>query len=251
MARRVEIGGIWFYDAPIEAVTEEILDRAAKRLPCLAVTPNATMLHAAFHDEAFLELLKNADLVLPDGAGVVLAARLLKTPFLHGKLAGVELGESVVRSCARRGVSLYFFGGRDSVAKDAKLRLMRRYPTLSVAGVHTGFGFSLGAVARRIERSGAEIVFCCLGSPLQEKIGRYLADRLSLPVLCLGGSLDVYADRIRRAPRIFRMLSLEWLWRMLCEPRRFRGISSLFGFLCDALALKKAKKACNRHEKRL
>lgn len=241
-----------FFDTEDEAALScRIADKAAKRERCFVVTPNATILHSARHDGDFCRLLSSADITVPDGVGVVWALRLLKTPLPHGKIAGVSLGEAVARELAARGLSLYLFGGREGVAQGAAEALLRRNPALKVAGCRSGFDFSPDRIANEIKTSAPDLVFCCLGSPLQERIGKTLSETLSLPVLCLGGSLDVYAGRVKRAPAVFRALSLEWLWRMLVEPKRFLKIGALFGFSFDVISLKKRKRACNPPKKRI
>lgn len=251
MADFAEIGGIVFSPLSLDEAARAVISAAREKTPYLVVTPNATMLHDAFRNEALYSHLSSAELVLPDGAGVVWAAKALGHPLPSGKIAGVELGERVAQYAANEGLPLFLFGAKPSVAISAKEALTRRYPNLLVAGCRDGYHFDTREVANEIKLSGAEIVFCCLGSPLQEEVGRYLTRALSCPVLCLGGSLDVYAGCVRRAPKFFRALSLEWLWRMLQEPRRFSGVFSLFAFLYDVRRLKKAKKSCNRLKKRL
>ena len=245
------LGELSFDALTLERAAQKVILAAKKRNCTLVVTPNATMLHRASCDRELFALLQGAELVLPDGAGVILASRYLKTPYKPEKVAGVSLGERVLALAAERGLSVYFFGGKAGVAARAAKRMKARYPLLIVAGVRSGFDFDSVRLSSEIGAAAPDIVFCCLGSPLQERVGRMLADLLSCPVLCLGGSLDVYAGDKRRAPRLFQALSLEWLWRMLAEPRRFRGISSLFGFSVDVVRLKNEKKSCIRARKGL
>lgn len=251
MAGYFAIGDVVFSDLTKNEAAERIIASAKANKAELVVTPNATMLHRAFHDEAFLRLLQGATMKLADGVGVVYAAKALKVPIQNGKLAGVALGEALARHAEAAGVSLYLFGGKKTVADRAAENLKKAYPALVVAGCHDGYDFELESLLDEIGKSQAKIVYCCLGSPLQEEVGQVLSRRLSLPVLCLGGSLDVYAGDLSRAPRLFQSLSLEWLWRMMREPRRFSDISSLFFFLLDVRRLKKRKKSCNRAKKRL
>ncbi len=251
MGDYVTIGGVRFDTVSPEGAVEKILTAAKEKKSCPVVTPNATMLHRAFHDSELLSLFGKASLILPDGVGVVLAARFLGTPLPYGKLAGVALGESLLRKMAEEGLSVAFFGGKEGVAESASARLLARLPTLRVAYCRHGYDFLLDTVAREIKESGADVIFVCLGSPLQEKVGIALSEQLLRPALCLGGSLDVYAGHIARAPRAMQAAGLEWLWRMVCEPRRFRGIFSLFSFVFDILRLKTEKKACNRSQRGL
>lgn len=251
MGESVMLGGVRLDAVSLDTAVERTV-AAAKAGACYpVVTPNATMLHRAFHDEGFSLLLSRAALALPDGIGAVWAAKYLKTPLPEGRIAGVDFGEALLARAARERVAVAFFGGREGIAERARERLIARYPRLSVVYCRNGYAFSPETVAGEIAESGATLLFVCLGSPLQEKVGAFLAERLSLPVVCLGGSLDIYAGALCRAPKVFRALGLEWLWRMLREPRRFRGVSTLFAFFCDVLRLKSAKKSCNRARRRL
>ena len=244
MKKSVTVGGVSFDTLSLDEAAEVILDAAREGKSHLTVTLNAIMLHRALRDRERMALYQRASLVLPDGIGVVLAGKILNTPFPCGKVAGVSLGERVIGKAAEHKVPIALFGGKDGIAEKAAVRLMAKEPTLRVACTLSGYGFERDEVARAIEKSGARLVFVCLGSPLQEEVGLYLASALSLPTLALGGSLDVYAGRVKRAPRIFRAMGLEWLWRMLIEPRRFCEIFALFSFVGDVIRLKKAKKSC-------
>ena len=244
MRKSVTVGGVAFDTLSLDEAAEAVICAATEKKGFLTVTLNALMLHRALHDGERMALYQRASLILPDGIGVVLAAKYLKTPFSHGKVAGVSLGERVIEKAAKRKVPIALFGGKDGIAQEAKARLCERFPELLVVFAVSGFGFSRDSVREELEKSGARLVFVCLGSPLQEKMGLYLSNTLSLPALALGGSLDVYAKRVKRAPRVFRAIGLEWLWRMLIEPRRFREIFALFSFVGDMIRLKKAKKSC-------
>lgn len=204
-------------------------------------TPNATIGAACRKDADLASLVRQAELLLPDGAGVVLASRLAcPTHPLRYQLPGIETGEVVLRLCEELGLSVYFLGGRPGVAKEAAMTWKGRLPHLRVAGTHDGYfektGDENAAVVRDVAASGADVVLVCLGFPMQE---RWIADnRPSLPsvrlFMGLGGSFDVWSGRIRRAPSPIRRAHLEWLWRMLAEPRRFGTLFSMLRYVFSA-----------------
>ena len=248
--KKIELFGVMFDTLSPEEGADAIIACAKKHQSALTVTPNGSIVATARRNEALFSSLLNAAFAFPDGTSILWAARRLHTPFPHGRVTGVDLGEEVLRRAAREGLSVFFFGGREGVATSAARALCMRYPKLTVAGCRSGYFDDLCAVKKELVKSRADIVFCCLSSPLQETVGRVLADTLSCPVLTLGGSLDIYAGRLRRAPRVMQAMSLEWLWRCLCEPRRFLKLTPLVRFAFDVLCLKKAKTPCNRAKNR-
>ena len=160
------------------------------------------------------------------------AARILGTP-LKGKVAGVELGREVLAFASDDGLPVYFLGGKPGVTEAAAEKMREAYPALQICGMHDGYfqksGEENDAVLNLINESGAKILFVCLGAPAQEKWIAQNKDRLpGVQILMgLGGSLDVYAGTVKRAPKIFIKLGLEWLYRLLKEPRRIGRMMSL------------------------
>ncbi|BCV25472.1 WecB/TagA/CpsF family glycosyltransferase [Gelria sp. Kuro-4] len=220
---------VWVLGVPLWPVgLREALALAARWLresgagPRLIFTPNAEIIARAQQDPALKAALAAADLTVPDGIGVVWAARLLGTP-VPERVPGIELLEAVLALAARESFTVYFLGGRPGVAEEAARRLKERWPTLPVAGTHHGY-FSAAeepAVLAEIQAAAPDILVAALGAPKQElwltRHRRELPARLALGV---GGSLDVFAGRVERAPQLFRGLGLEWLYRLLRQPRR-------------------------------
>lgn len=193
------------------------------------VTPNGVMAMHAIEDLSFSALLQKATLTLPDGVGITAAAKLLHTPFSHGRVTGVSLGEEVLRLAAKEKLSVFFLGGRPGIAELAAKRMKARYPALLIAGCRHGYSLDR-SLTKQVKSSGAAILFCCLGSPKQEAVAERLSHALSCPILCLGGSLDVYAGKVERAPEIVQSAGCEWLWRTLREPRRITRLPALISF---------------------
>ena len=226
---KIALSPLVFDDIGIKNAAKKVLALARNRQGGFVVTPNGVMAMHAIESLSFSALLQKAALTLPDGAGITAAARLMKTPFLHGRVTGVSLGEEVLRLAAGEKLSVFFLGGKPGVAKAAAKKLAGRYPTLLVAGCRHGYALDR-TVTADIQKSGADILFCCLGSPKQEALAEELSHSLSCPILCLGGSLDVYAGLVKRAPEIWQALGCEWLWRTLKEPRRAERLPALLSF---------------------
>ncbi len=237
-ANKRHLFGIAFDDLGKEEAAKRIINMAKNRIGGFIVTPNGNITQYALQNAPFSSLLRKAALTLPDGVSITIAARLLGKCFVNGRVAGVDLGEKVLSLAADEGLSVYLFGGKQGIAEKAASCLCRRYPLLRIAGCENGYGKEVGAVAENALNSRADILFCCLGSPLQELFAASLCDKLPIPVLCLGGSLDIYASCKRRAPRFFRVIGCEWLWRTFTEPGRIARLPALFSFFGKILAAK-------------
>lgn len=207
------------------------------------VTPNAEIVYEAMHDDGFRALLNEASMVLPDGAGVVLGAKILGTP-IREKVAGIEFGEEVCRVLAKNGGRLYLLGGKPGIAKAAGEKLCEKYPGLQICGTDDGYFMDAGGVIAKINEAKPDVLFVCLGAPKQEKFIRDHFEALDVTLMLgLGGSLDGYAGVAQRAPRWMIDLSLEWLYRLLKEPKRLGRMMRLPKFVaaCTAQKLRRVK----------
>ena len=198
-----------------------------ERLSLHIVTLNAEMTMQGQGDQELSEILKQAQLVLPDGSGVVWAIR--RQGKRVSKLAGVDFLGQMAAWCAREGKRVFLFGAAEGVAAEAAEALKHFYPGLQIAGVHSGF-FSPEeepVILETIRSAEPDILWVALGVPRQEKwIARH-REGLSVPVMMgVGGSFDVLASRVKRAPAIFRRLHLEWLFRLIQEPWRWRRMAA-------------------------
>ena len=242
MVERVEIHGIQYDNVTLAEAVERGLALAAGDRPAVLVTPNPEILWEALRNPELYDVLTHADLVLPDGIGVLIASRILGTPIAH-KVAGVETGEELVRLSGSRGLTVTFFGGKPGVAEEAARRMTQKYPDLQVAGCFDGYFKDAGEVLPRIRDAGGDILFVCLGSPKQELfIHRYKAKLLPGLAMGLGGSLDVFAGKANRAPKFFLKLNLEWLYRLLKQPSRLGRMMKLPKFLWASMKLRRKEK---------
>ena len=238
MAQMMNKNGVWidgvrFFNGDRCDCLFLISERLKRGKATAVYTPNPVMLENAARHPWFRAVLGRADLNLPDGVGVLLAARLLGER-LFCRLSGVDVAKSVLTLAAARGYRVFFLGGRPGIAEEAANKLISECPSLTVCGVHDGY-FSAkteGVILEKIRRTGADILFVCLGSPKQEVwIDRH---RRELPdvklFMALGGTLDVFAGKVKRAPLPIQNMGLEWLWRMAHEPRRLRDLSKMVAF---------------------
>ena len=207
------------------------------------VTPNAEIVYESIHDDGFRALLNGASMVLPDGAGVVLGAKILGTP-IREKVAGIEFGEEVCRILAKNQGRLYLLGSKPGIAKAAGEKLAEKYPGLTICGTADGYFKDEQAVIEKINAARPDVLFVCLGAPKQEKFMKAHFDELQVCLMLgLGGSLDGYAGVAQRAPRWMIDMSLEWLYRLLKEPKRLGRMMRLpkFVLACGGEKLRRKK----------
>jgi N-acetylglucosaminyldiphosphoundecaprenol N-acetyl-beta-D-mannosaminyltransferase len=219
---RVTVCGI-----PVANLTEDeavaaIDEMISKGGSHYAAVVNAAKIVAASKDEKLKQVLLDADLVTADGMSVVWAARLLGQP-LKQRVTGIDLFERLVEHAAQRGLSVYFLGSRDESVRGTVARFKSRHAELKVAGYHNGY-FALSesvAIADAIWESAADLLFVAMGSPAQEKwIAAQLARSGVRFALGVGGSFDHVSGLAVRAPGWMQRSGLEWLYRLMREPRR-------------------------------
>lgn len=199
------------------------------------VTPNPEFILSAKKDEPFRAVLNQADLALPDGIGVIYAAKILGRP-LKGRAPGVDFAQGLMERMAQTGRSLFLLGAKPGVAEQAAENLRAAHPGLLICGTHDGYFKEDAPVVEAIKTAGADVVFVCLGAPKQElwmaKNGPLTGAKLSVG---LGGCLDVFAGNVQRAPEGWQKAGLEWLYRLIKEPSRIGRMAKLPLILVDAL----------------
>lgn len=207
-----------------EEATARILALAREGRGAQVVTLGTEMVVFAQRDARFRAIVNESALSLCDTVGLLAVARW-RGAALSDRVAGVELIERLCAGAASSGLSVYFCGAAEGVAAEAAAVLKRRFPALQVAGTRSGFfeDAQAGDVAATIAASGAKLLLVGIGSPRQEY---WLAERLRETGcgvgIGVGGSFDVIAGRIERAPKLVRRFGLEWLYRLAKEPWRWR-----------------------------
>ena len=231
---RTDVLGVAFDDVTLDEAVDRALAMLEEDGPHMVATPNPEIVQRAQKDREFAGILAQADLVIPDGVGVVYAAKILGRP-LKGRVPGIDFASALIGRMAGTGRRLYLLGAAPGVAEQAAVNLRAKYPGLVVCGAHDGFFQDDASPAAAIKAARADVVFVCLGFPKQEKWiaahGREAGARLYVG---LGGSLDVFAGRVERAPESFQRLGLEWLHRLIKEPSRIGRMAKLPLFLVSA-----------------
>lgn len=196
-------------------------------------TANAEMVMRAQEDAGLADMLCHADLVVPDGAGVLWAAEQEGKKFKE-RVAGVDLACKLLEQAAARQTAIYFFGGAEGIAGQAAANMQKQYPGIRIVGTHSGFFTDAeeSGIIADIRQKGAQLLLVALGVPKQEKwIRAHLYELGPCVAMGVGGTLDVLAGKSCRAPKWMQERRLEWLYRLAKEPTRCKRMLALPRFV--------------------
>lgn len=231
---KIDVMGVQFDNVTMEEAVARAQTLLSQPGASICITPNAEIVYEAMHDAQFCALVNGADMVLPDGAGVVLGAKILKTP-LKQKVAGIDFAAQLLGMLERTGKTLYLLGSKPGVAELAAEKMKLQHPQLSIVGIADGYFREDAPVIERINTAHPDVLFVCLGAPKQERFMQAYRQALQVRFMIgLGGSLDGFAGTVKRAPKWMIKLQLEWLYRLIKEPKRFGRMLRLpkFIFAC-------------------
>ena len=242
--RTVVVLGIPFKDVSFKEVVGWVNQRVRSRCPGYIATANMDFIMQAWRDPEQQRILLEADLVVADGIPIVWLSRLMGFG-LKERVTGSDLVPMFAELCAREGFSLYGLGGAPGVAEKAMACLAQRYPGLRVAGCYSPpkadvLAMNNAEILSKLDAADPDILLVAFGAPKQEKWVNMHIREWRVPVsIGIGGSLDFLAGAQKRAPRIVQKCALEWLWRMLSDPKRLfkRYFSNLFFFAIALIKL--------------
>lgn len=224
---RIDVLGVAFDNVTLDEAVDRAMALLEQEGPHMAATPNPEIVQCAQKDKELSDILARADLVLPDGIGVIQAAKILGRP-LKGRVPGIDFATALMARMAETGRRLFLLGAAPSVAEQAAANLQADHPGLVVCGVHDGYFKEDEPVVQEIRDARADVVFVCLGFPKQEKwIAAHGGETGARLLIGLGGSLDVFAGKVERAPEQFQKLGLEWLYRLMKQPSRIGRMAKL------------------------
>lgn len=233
-------------DVPVHALTmkqavEELEERLQQGEQSFVVTANAEIIMMCQQDAEYMEIVGHtADLVLPDGAGAVWAGRHLGYE-VPERVAGFDLYLELLKLSAAKGYKAYFFGGAPGVAEAAKQKAESLYTGVKVVGCRNGYFTEADEpeIIADINASGAQMLFVALGAPKQEKwLVAHREQLLPKIIMGIGGSFDVLAGKMERAPKWMQDASLEWAFRLYKQPSRFMRMMALPKFVIKVLLSK-------------
>jgi N-acetylglucosaminyldiphosphoundecaprenol N-acetyl-beta-D-mannosaminyltransferase len=228
----------WILGVGVDAVTEDEAVRLADDFvrtggPHQITTVNPEFVMAARKDDRFREIINSSNLATPDGAGLIWAAKLLGQP-LRGRVTGVELVQRLCRLARDKSYGVFLLGAEPGVAEAAGAVLESKFPGLKIVGTHAGSAGPEGddETIALVAASQPDFLFVAYGAPKQDFWISRNQPRLNVPVaIGVGGTFDFLAGKAKRAPRWMRRFGLEWLFRLITEPWRWRRMLSLPRFV--------------------
>jgi N-acetylglucosaminyldiphosphoundecaprenol N-acetyl-beta-D-mannosaminyltransferase len=203
------------------------------------VTANPEIVMHAKKHEDYRNAIRDANYIVPDGYGIILASRLLKTP-IEERVTGYDLTVRLLELANQNGWKVYLLGGKEEVNAAAAMNIEKQYPYLQLVGRHHGF-FDLDEkmIPADIKKLQPDIVLVALGVPRQELWTARHINHFSHGIFMgVGGSIDVLAGTVKRAPKIWQTLRVEWLYRLFKQPSRWRRMLALPEFVLEVLKIK-------------
>lgn len=237
----IKILGIPFINAEFQQVVAELSERIRKQTKSFIVTANPEIVMYARDHLHYQEIIKSADLIVPDGIGIIIASKIQKQP-LQERIAGYDLMMQLLELANQNRWRIYLLGGRPEANEKAVRNIVGQYPNLIMAGARHGYftAEEEAEIVVDIARANADLVFVALGFPKQEKwiVDHY--SRFSKGIFIgVGGSIDVIAGEAKRAPEFWQKMNLEWLYRLIKQPSRWRRMLALPKFLIEVMKERK------------
>lgn len=241
---KVDVLGVAFNNKSFSQFQNEFIGRINMHQSTLVVTANPEIVLAANENPEFMKILNyDADYITADGIGIVKAAKILGTP-LKERVTGYDLFIWLMKLANERSLRVYLIGAKPKVIHAVQAKIAHEFTDIQLVGAENGyFKEDLEVMAYQIERAEPDLVFAALGSPRQEQLLALLRRNL-LPALMMGvgGSFDVFSGMVKRAPEVWQRTHLEWFYRLLKEPSRFKRVSRLPKFMLDVRRAKREKK---------
>ncbi|MCM3390329.1 WecB/TagA/CpsF family glycosyltransferase [Ureibacillus chungkukjangi] len=212
---------------------KEIFQRIERKEKSLIVAINPEKIMKAKEDPSLKKLLNDAEIQIPDGVGVIIASKIQKGQITE-RVTGVEMMMRLCEEAAKHQKPIFLYGGKPGVADTAAAKLKELYSGIIVAGTLDGYEKDNEIVKAKINEAKPDILFVAMGSPKQENWINANRDELHPTIYQgVGGSFDVLAGTVKRAPEAFQKLGLEWFYRLMKEPKRFKRQLALPLFLVE------------------
>lgn len=235
MLNTVNMLGMSFVNSDMGALVKELDSRLKEANNTFLVTVNTEIIMYARENPGYANILKGADLVTPDGIGIIIGSKILGTP-IQERLTGFDLMVRLFHLCSERQYSVYFLGAEPDVIKETVQRVEKDYPSLKIAGYHHGYFDEDSSILEDMEAARPDVVFVGLGVPGQEQWIHRCRRKLDKGMFIgVGGSFDVLAGKVKRAPLIWQKLNLEWLYRLIQRPSRWKRMTVLPIFILKVI----------------
>lgn len=241
---KIDVLGVKFNNVNMDEAINRCKEFISSDSSHLIVTPNPEIVMAAKDNEEFKSIINTASLVIPDGIGVVKGAAILGTP-LKERVAGFDLICNLLELYKDGSHTFYFWGSKPGIAELAKQKMEEKYPNIKIIGVDDGYfdENKKQEIIKKIRNLKPDILLVGTGAPRQEKlINELLKENIFKIGIGCGGSIDVLSGTVKRAPKIFIKLHMEWAWRLIKQPSRIGRMMVLPKFLKEVKQVAKKKK---------
>lgn len=235
--KSIKILGVKIHQVTNETAYNRFLTLMEEPKLSMICTPNTEIVMEAQHDDELKDVLQDADLVIPDGIGLIYASKIHQLG-LTERVTGIDTMERILKYANNNKKSIFLFGGKPGVAEKAAEKMKETYPNIQVKGVRDGYfkKEEEDKIIDHINEVKPDLLFVALGAPKQEKWIYQNRKTLNAKVaMGVGGALDIWAGVSKRAPKLFQKLHLEWFYRLLKEPSRFGRMLSLPKFMIKVL----------------
>ena len=228
--KSIDMLGYEIFAANMDECLEVVLSKEKVHI----VSGNPEVLYTGLNDKnLFDNFTSDKSLIIPDGDGVQISAKILKTP-VKEKIAGIELMKKILEKCEKTGDSIYLLGASEENLKACVANIVRDFPKINIAGYHNGF-FDLNnpkEILEEIKEKKPMAIFVAMGCPRQENfIVKYMDELPCKIFMGVGGSFDVIAEKVNRAPRWMINIGMEWAYRVSKEPWRIKRLGSIPKFI--------------------
>ncbi|WP_071461318.1 WecB/TagA/CpsF family glycosyltransferase [Bacillus massilinigeriensis] len=242
MKRKVNVLGMEFDDINAYELLKALKSKINRKKKTFVVTANPEIVMHARKDSEYRNIVSQADYVIADGTGVILGAKMLRTP-LPERVAGFDLMVSLLQTGSKEGWSAYFLGAKPEVIEKTIETVKARYKGLEIAGYHDGYFHDSRSIVKEIKEAQPDLIFVAIGFPRQEKwIYEHYNEFNKGLFIGVGGSFDVLAGAVKRAPEAWQKLHAEWLYRLIQEPSRWRRMLVLPQFVVEVAKVKAGQK---------
>ncbi|WP_418952967.1 N-acetylglucosaminyldiphosphoundecaprenol N-acetyl-beta-D-mannosaminyltransferase TarA [Staphylococcus pettenkoferi] len=231
--QRVNVLGLHFDNVTMTQMKENIMHFMSEnnRDNLFIVTANPEIANYATQHSDYQQLVNRADYVVPDGTGIVMGAKMLKTP-LQERVPGIELMETCIQIANEKQQRVYLLGSKPEIVDLAEQQLQAQYPYVHFASHHGYIDVHDQSIADEIVAFDPDYLFVGMGYPRQEEwLERYAQHFTHTVMMGVGGSLEVFSGTKKRAPKLFRKLNLEWVYRLLIDWKRIGRVKNVPIFL--------------------
>ena len=240
---KVKILNVLFNHITKNALVKKLVERVSSNQKTFLVTANPEIIMYANTDKDYFPILNNADYTIPDGIGVIIASKMIGNP-LSERIAGYDLLVELLKVGNEEGWSAYFLGAKKEVVDKAVNNVKTTYPDLDIVGWHDGyFDWESSSISDEIREKKPDLIFVALGFPKQEI---WISENINAfekgLFMGVGGSFDVLAGEVKRAPLVWQKMNIEWLYRLIQQPSRWKRMLVLPQFVYKVFVGKYIKK---------